>query len=249
MQTNKTLASSVLLALFVGVFILVLSYFPILKNLKWGKVEYLPANVITVSGEAKTQQKNQVANFTAGVSATNDSKETAVSEVNKKIQELIDSIKVFGIPQNDVKTQNLSIYQNEESYYEGGVQKYRPGQWRVSNSIDIKLKNINRTSELADLLSKSGATQVYGPNFALDDTGDTEKGLLEEAINDAREKAKILASASGKSLGEVLSVSEGGSSPIYPVYTAGQIGGGGAPPVEPGTGTVYKSVTVSFELK
>lgn len=249
MATNKNILSGVIFATILAVVILVLSYFPILKNLNWGKIEYLPAQVVTVTGEAKTQQKNQVASFTAGVSTTNDNKDTAVSEVNKKVQELIDSIKTFGISQDNIKTQNLSIYQNEEYYYDNGTQKSRPGQWRVSNSIDIKLKNTERASEFSDLLSRSGANQVYGPNFTLDDTGDAEKGLLEEAIKDAQEKAQIIALASGKTLGEVVSVSEGSSQPVYPLFSTREMGGGGAPPVEPGTGTVYKSVTVIFELR
>lgn len=246
---NKT-TTIIVLAFILGVLILVLTYFFPLKNMRWGKIEYLPAQAVTVTGEAKTQQKNQVARFTAGVNLTNSNKDQAVSEVNKKIQEIIDSLKAFGILQDNLKTQNLSVYQGEDNYYDtDGTRKTRPGEWRVSNSLEITLKDIDRSSELSDLLTKSGANQVYGPSFSLDDTGDTERSLLEEAIKDAKGKAEIMAKSSNKILGQVLTINEGMSSGLQvPMYSR-DMGGGGGTPIETGTGTVYKSVTVTFELK
>lgn len=252
MEPGKQIASALIIAITLGVLLLVVTYFSPLKNIHWGKIEYLPAQAITVTGEAKTQQKNQVARFTAGVNITNTNKDQAVSEANQKVQEIIDALKAFGIPEDDIKTQNLSIYQSEDSVYStDGSRTSKPGEWRVSNSVDITLKNIDRASELANLLTSSGANQVYGPTLSLDDTGDTEKALLEEAIKEAREKAEIMALSSGKTLGQVLNISEGATSGgIFPMYAVSRdMGGGGGAPVEPGTGTVYKSVTVTFELR
>ena len=248
-STNKTIIF-VGSAFLLGIVILVITYFFPLKNMHWGKIEYLPAQAVTVTGEAKTQQKNQVARFTAGVNITNSNKDQAVSEANKRVQEIIDSLKTFGIPQDDIKTQNLSIYQSEENYYDvDGSRKTRPGEWRVSNSLELTLKDIDRSSELSDLLTKSGANQVYGPSFSLDDTGDTERALLEEAIKDAKGKAEIIAKSSNKTLGQVLTINEGLSSGLQTPMYSREMGGGGGAPIETGTGTVYKSVTVTFELK
>ena len=49
-------------------------------QMNWGKVRWLPAEIVTVTGEAKSQQKNQIASFTAGVDAVNDKKEEAVKK-------------------------------------------------------------------------------------------------------------------------------------------------------------------------
>lgn len=203
---------------------------------------------VTVTGEAKSQQKTQVATFNAGVSVTNDNKDTAVGEVNKKIQVVIDAVKGFGIKEEDIKTQNLSIYQMDETYYEEGSPKSRPGQWRVSNDVSIKLRDIERASSLVDLLTKSGATSVYGPSFALDDTQEAEADLVDQAIKNAREKAEAMAKASGRKLGKVVTVSEGASSPPG-IFALSERGGGGGAPIEPGSQTVSKTVTVTFELK
>ncbi|OGV97101.1 hypothetical protein A2W24_00130 [Microgenomates group bacterium RBG_16_45_19] len=219
-------------------------------QITWGKFALVPADTVTVIGEAKTEQQSQIATFTAGVTAVNDDKQKAVDDVNQKVESLIQSVKDFGIPEADIKTQNLSIYQQEEPVTVGGRERTQPGQWRVSNDVSIKLRQIEKTSELTDLLSASGATNVYGPNFTVDDTAQTELDLVDQAIKNAREKAEAIAQASDKKVGEVLNVTETGAQSPVLMYAAGRdMGGGGGAPVEPGTSTVYKSLTVTFELK
>lgn len=225
------------------------AYFLPWKNINWGKITWEQGNTVTVTGEARTQQKNQIASFTAGVNAVNDKKEEAVKEVNTKAEALVKAVKDFGIAEQDIKTQNMSVYQNEEMYWDGGVQKSRKGQWRVDNSIEITLRNVDNANKLADVLTSTGATNVYGPNFRMDDTNKIETGLFDEAIKNAREKAEAIAKASGRNLGKVITVNEGNSTAgVYPMYALKDGMGGGAA-TEPGSATVSKNVTVVWELK
>lgn len=223
-------------------------YFVPWEKITWGKLEFLPASTVTVNGEAKDEQRNQIATFTAGVSVVHDDKQSAMNEVNDKIGTLIQAIKTFGTNDQDIKTQNLTVYQREETYWDNDRQKTRKGQWYVSNSVQIKLRDVDQASDLADVLGKSGANSISGPNFQLDDTTETEKDLLSKAIEDAREKGEIMALAEGRTLGKVISISEGGAVSGALRFPMGFEGGGGIP-VEPGSGTVYKTVSVVFELK
>lgn len=215
----------------------------------WGRFEFKPTRTVTVVGEAKSQEKSQIAIFSAGVNAYNDDKTAAVNEVNKKVEAIIEAVKEFGVTTEDIKTQSLNIYQNQDQYYEDGRQKYRPGQWNVSNTVEIKLRNVDRAASLAGMLTKGGATNVYGPNFTFDDTSEQSTALLDAAFKNAQEKAAKVAGSTGRKLGSVVSVTEAGamqqSVPIYRMEGGG--GGGGA--VEPGTGTVSKTVTVTYELE
>lgn len=215
----------------------------------WGRVQVAPVRSVTVVGEAKSQEKSQIAIFSAGVNAYNDDKNTAVTEVNKKVEAIIEAVKAFGITGEDIKTQSLNVYQNQEQYYEDGRQKMRPGQWNVGNTVEIKLKNVDQAASLASVLTKSGATNVNGPNFTFDDTTEQATALFDAAFTNAKEKAGKVALSSGSKLGNVVSITEAGSSqqPItYYRMEGGGGGGGGA--VAPGTGTVSKTVTVTFEL-
>lgn len=248
MDNKNSLVPVVVFAVLTAAGLLAGAYLIPWKNTQWGRVELQPSSTITVIGEADSQVKSQIASFNAGVSAINDNKDTAVAEVNQKVNAITTAVKTFGIPAEDIQTQNLSIYQNEEQYYEDGRQKTRAGQWRVNNSIDIKLRDVNRASELANLLSSSGATNVYGPNFTLDDTQAAETELLDLAVQNARQKAEKIAASSSRSLGKTISVTEGGAATPPILYGRMEAGGGGGADLQPGSGTVSKTVTVTFEL-
>ncbi len=214
----------------------------------------MKSNTVSVSGYADTSVKNQVASFSAGVSAVNDKKEIAVKEVNDKVDSITNAVKLFGVPAEDIKTESISVYQQQDSYYDykedgSSVQKSRPGQWNISNSITIKLRDVEKTSKLVDLLTASGATNVYGPNFTVSDVSETENSLVGLAIENAKAKATEIANKSGRKLGRILSIDETSSgSSYYPMYDRAQGGGGGAPS-EAGTSQVSKTLFVVFELK
>ena len=231
--------------------VLALLYFFPWRNITWGKVVMSPERMVTVSGTAQSKEKNQIANFSAGVNSVNDSKDVAVKEVNDKIAVITQSIKDFGVDAADIQTQSMSVYQRQDSVYENGVQKSKPGQWDVNNTISVTLRNVEKAAAMADLLTKSGATNVYGPNFTLDTSKKAEDSLMADAIADAKVKAEAMAKASGTTLDKVISVAEGGnSSEIYPLMSAKAEGmGGGGSSVEPGSTSISKTVTVVWSLK
>lgn len=223
------------------------------EHVNWGKISILPASTITVTGEAKQDLTSQIANFSAGVTATNKDKQTAIDEVNTQMTKIIQAVKDFGIDQKDIQTQQVSVYQTKDNI-EIMIYPSRPSAkdvWQASNSISITLRDITKASALADLLQASGATNVSGPNYSLDDTTQAQADLLAKAIANAREKADKIATASQRKLGEVITVSEGSSGYPGPLFAGGgMMAEKSVPtPVEPGTETVYKSVTVTFELK
>jgi len=218
-------------------------------KVNWGKVEMLPGSAITVTGEAKDQLKSQIARFTAGVTVTHQDKQTAIDEVNQNIEQVIKVVKDFGIPEKDIQTQNISVHQEEQPRVLRYPAPPAITQWRASNSIEVILRNVDQASDLADLLADAPTTNVSGPRFTLDDTQSAEVGLLQAAIDNAREKAEAIAKASDRRLGKVLTVSEGSQSQPGPILRTMEAGLGTGAPVEPGTETVYKTVTVTFELK
>lgn len=234
----------------VGFLAAVIFFFP-WKSITWGRIVMEPVRTLTVTGVAESKEKNQIAKFSAGVNAAKDNRDEAIKEVNTKIAAITQGAKDFGIDPSDIITQSMSVNQYSETYYDNGAQRQRPGQWNVSNTIEVTLRDVNRAGALADILSKSGATNVYGPNFQLDTSKKAADKLTEEAIADARTKAEVMAKATGATLGEAISVTEGyqGSGIYYPLARMDSGGGGGGMPAESGTTTVSKSVTVVWELK
>lgn len=240
---NAIIICTVLFALFIGVGSIFLP--------TWGRLQVNPVHSVTVVGEAKSQTKTQIAMFSAGVNAYNDDKQAAVDEVNRKVAAIVEAVKQFGVLPADLQTENMNIYQNQETYYEDGRQKYRPGQWNVGNTISIKLRNVDQASTLSNILSKSGATNVNGPSFTLDDTSGVANALMADALKNAGEKALKIAEASKRKLGKVINVTEGYNAavPMYRMEGSGGGGYGGGATVESGSGTVTKVVTVTYELE
>lgn len=231
----------------LGLVVIVLLF--IFQYMNWGSIIIRPPQTITVNGMAESEEQNQVGTFYAGATATNADKQAAITEVNTKVAEVLAKIKEFGVDPADIQTQNLSVYQDQEQYTEGGVQRFRPGMWRATNSLNIKLRDIAKASDLVTLLAESGLTDISGPNFAMDDSSQAETALLTSAVKNAREKADLLAQEQNKKVYKVLSITEGaGQTGLYPMFDRAMSAGGGAP-VQPGSTTVSTSVTVVFEVR
>lgn len=218
-----------------------------LEKINWGSINLGSNRTISVTGMAQREEANQLASFTAGVDSVNLDKETAVTEVNKKMDDIITSMRGLGIEEGDIQTQSMSVYQEQEVFYENGVQRTRPGQWHVGNSIEVTVRDVSQVSEVNGVLNSSEATNVYGPNFRSDET-QTGDDLLGEAVADAQTKAESLAQSQNLKLGKILQITETGAVSNYPIMYDRAMGGGGGP-AEPGTSTLSKSVSVTFEIR
>lgn len=206
---------------------------------------------ITVSGKAEVQITNQISSYSVTVEKHDDDKSKAVEAATTGSQTVVETAKAQGIEAKDIKTQSLNVYRREDPYYEDGVTKYKPADWYASYTVDITLRDLTKSEALTAALVKIENSTMWGPNLRVDDSAVDEAAILAEAIEDAREKAEKLAISSGKRLGEIVSIVEGGSYDGYPMVkdAIGMGGGGGGFAVEPGSSTVSKSVTVTFKLK
>ena len=196
---------------------------------------------VVVTGESETKQANEVASFSAGVNVIKEKKEEAVDEVNKKVKELVTSVKDFGIAEGDIQTQSVNVYEQQET------DKSKKNQWVVNSTVEITLRDMSKANDLMDLLNKSGANNIYGPSFRIENTTDAEKTLYDSAMADAKEKAGLIANSSGRKLGKVINVVEGNSGNYSPIYKTLSSGAGGAE-LSPGTSTISKTLTVTFEF-
>ena len=160
-------------------------------------------------------------------------------------------IKDFGIPEEDIETTSLNIYQRQDSVYRGGVTTYELGDWFASYTINAKLRDLTRSDDLTALLATVEKASMWGPNLTIDDKMIDEEALLNAAIEDARNKASAIAVGMGRKLGRAVQINEGSAQYMYGgvKYEALGSGGGGGIPVEPGSTSTYKNVTVVFELR
>ncbi len=103
---------------------------------------------------------------------------------------------------------------------------------------------------MLDAAIDSGANQIRGPEFGVENEKAVQNRCITDAFSDAKSKAQKLASLSERVLGPVLAVTDGSSSPFELKSRSGVEGGVlGGVTIEPGIHTVQCGVTVAFQLR
>ncbi len=103
-------------------------------------------------------------------------------------------------------------------------------------------------------LGNVGVSELNGPNFAIDKEDDLKAEARKKAIDDAREKAKVLAKDLGVSLVKISSFSEGGNygGMVYSAKAEMAMDSGSAPApakIPKGVQTVSSDVTITYEIR
>jgi hypothetical protein len=206
---------------------------------------------ITVDGEGKVTAPPDVAMLTLGVSTQAPTVAEARDQAASALEAMIASLRNNGIDDDDIQTQNLSIYP-EYSFPDGNpvLRGYR-----VTNQVHVTIRDIDTTSQVVDSAVDAGgdATQLQGISFTIDDPASLKDQARELAVRDARARADILARAAGVDIGNAVRISEtvdsGGPIPIFARDEALGAGPDVATPIEPGELDVTVHVTVTWAIQ
>jgi len=206
---------------------------------------------ISISGEGKVLAKPDIGQVSLSVLTQAPAVTTAVSDNNEKMNKIIQAMKDAGISDDDLKT---AAYNINPSY------QYTSGKsviigYEVSQTLAVKIRDLNKTSQILDKAASLGANQVSSLSFTIDDPEKTKEEAREKAIANAKEKAASLAKDLGVSLGKVVGFDEnsGGGTPI-PMYDSmlGKGGGGEttlAPAVQTGQNEITVNVNLQYEVR
>ncbi|MEX0934154.1 MAG: SIMPL domain-containing protein [Candidatus Paceibacterota bacterium] len=169
-------------------------------------------NTITVRGEGELSLVPDVAQFNFAVIHEAKEVANAQEQVSKDIDTLLSYLDEFGVANKDIKTTSYTISPRydyrEVGMYPGGTRVlvgYEVSQW-----IEIKLKNIDALGELVSGLGSRGATNIGSIRFTVEDEEKVLRDARKLAIDDAKEKARVLARDLGVSLVGVVNFYEGG---------------------------------------
>lgn len=222
-------------------------------------------NTISVSGNGEVFAAPDIANISFTVREEAKKVSDAQDKVAVKVKAVLASVRKLGVADKDIKTQNYSSYPKYE-WQEGTVScmglncpPYRPGKqvivgYEVSQSVTIKVRNLESVNALVDALGTAGVTDMQGPNFAIDDEDALKAEARKLAIDKARAKAEVLARDLGVSLVRVVSFSEGENYPIYARATMMSVGKDMAesapmPELPQGEEKIISKVTVTYEIR
>ena len=173
---------------------------------------------IAVDGMAETFVAPDTAKVSFGITAKNRKTTVATASVNERMQKLMDALRGVDVEQKDVKTVNYNLY--PEYTYTDGAQSF--DGYRVSQRVEVTIRNLDRVSDVLDIVNTAGVDDVSQLSFSVDDEDAIREQLRSDAIADARAKAKKIADDLDVRLGSVVNFSEnaGGDTPM-PMYAAG----------------------------
>jgi len=205
-------------------------------------------NAVTASGSGKVPGSPDEASMSFGVTRNASSAKSALAQVSAIATKITAALVKSGIADADVRTANLSVYPN----YGNGAKPTVTG-YQASLSVEAKIRDIGTLGDVINAANSAGADNISGPSFTISEDSKYTVEAIEKAVADARKNAEAMAKAAGKSVGDVISISDSGVSvppgPIYYDSTAMSAKSAGAVPISPGQLDVSANVTVVFELK
>jgi len=200
---------------------------------------------VTVLGRATVSGKPDLAQVSVGVETVAANVGEASQQNNAKMVALMAKLAELGIAEKDIQTSNFNISSERRPGPEGPE---TVNQYRVSNMVQVKIRDLSRVGPVLDAAIAAGANQVWGVSFTIEDSSALEAEARIKAVEDARQRGEALAKLAKVQLGQVLAISEGGT--VTPIYRYGLGGGGAAPepaiavPVSISSGEVQVSYQV-----
>lgn len=219
---------------------------------------------ITVSGKGTISVSPDIARFS--FSSSKDAKTIAEARamVSEVVNPVIEQLREFGIQEKDIKTQSFNVYPKYEYVPVRCTGTFCP-PWNPSQqklvgftytvNYAVTLRDLDKTSQVAEIITNASVTSVNGPDFTVDDLDMLKNQARTVAIRDAKIQGKQIAKQLGVRLGKIVDFQIAGDGGYYPVYTErGALGSVSSdmkisPEMPIGESEITTQVLITFRLK
>lgn len=223
-------------------------------------------STITVNGKGEVSATPSIGLFTFTVSEESLVVKEAQDEAAQKSNAILKYLKENGVAAKDITTSGYNVYPRYEygaapverqvySPYPVPVPdgKQRLAAYVVSQSVTVKVRNLDTAGKLLAGVGEIGASNISGLSFDYDDRDALVKEARDKAIAEARGEASKLAKALGVRLVRIVSYNEGGGYPVPMVMYAKEAssgrGGGVTPEIPVGEEKITANVSITYEIK
>jgi uncharacterized protein len=264
-EHKKWLSGSLVALVMVLVLFVAVKFFAEARDLVRGGSG--DANTITLSGYGEVTAAPDIANVYFTIEKEAKTVKAAQDAVASTEAKVLEYLRGEDVEDRDIQTSNASFYPKYETargdrsilpcnefYCPPVPDKTVIVGYVASESITLKVRDIDAVGDLMTGLGERGVSQLSGPNFSIDDEDMLKADARKKAIEDAREKAKALAKDLGVRLGRVVTFSE--SDYPVPFYSRGaalmaEDAAQKAPSAELPTGEniISSNVTLTYEIR
>lgn len=219
-------------------------------------------NTVSVTGKAETYMKPDIASFTYTVTEVGKTAAEAQDKATAKTNTVLDALKEADVEEKDIKTVSYNIYPKYEysnsvcTPYSCPPSKSTIVGYEVSQSIEVKVRNVEKAGDMLVVVGGLNVSNVSGLNFVIDDMEAAKAEVRKQAIQDAKEKAKVISKELGVKFDEIISFYESGQDG-YPTPMMAEGYGGTAyamdakvaPSLPTGENKLTTTVTITYSIK
>jgi uncharacterized protein YggE len=216
---------------------------------------------ISVTGTGKLSARPDIAEIGVGVTSEAPKAQDALTKNNQAMAGLFQTLKERGVAEKDIQTSHVQVspvysqprQQNAAAYANGAEFVPRLIAYRVDNSVTVTSRKIESLGPLLDALVQSGANQIHGISFRMNDPSKLIDEASKRAVQDARHKAELLAGEAGVVLGAPLEIHDQGGSvhspPGGPAFRMNTMMAAAPMPISPGEQDITASVMIVYKLE
>lgn len=210
-------------------------------------------NVVSVIGKGEISVKPDIAYLFIGINSEGKTVAEAQKSNATKMQSLTNLLKkTWRLESKDIQTNQFYV-QPEYTYSDKDGRKLKG--YTASHSLKISYRDLDKIGELIDSAAKVGVNQIDNIQFSIENRDAFETEVIEKAMANANLKAGAIAKVAGRSLGKVLSVSQGNvTEPVryyeqmYDMSTANSVAEKSSSSVESGEIKLTTELTVHYQL-
>ncbi len=200
---------------------------------------------VSAQGEGVVFVTPDIAYLTLGVETSNKEMSAAQSANKEKMNEIMTELNKFGIKEQDIQTNNYSVYPD----YQWKNDKNVLVGYKVVNTVRVKIRNIDDTGKIMDAVAAKGANVVNGIQITVEDSSKYYEEALKLAVKNAEDKARIMTEYFGIKALTPVTITERPQG-YYPIVYENEklrMDSAASTPISAGQLEIRASVDVSFE--
>lgn len=203
--------------------------------------------LLSVSATGEASRAPDVATASAGVVTQAADASAAMRENAAQMARVMEALRGAGVAERDIQTTGISIH---PVYRHAQDEEPRITGYSASNTVSLKVRDVSRLGAVLDALVSSGANNVNGPSFEIDQPEAVYDEARQAALKQAQARAEMYAQSLGLRVRRIVSISEGGGfQPPVPMMKAMAMDARmESAPVAPGETTLSANLDVVFEL-
>ena len=205
------------------------------------------STLLQVSAHAEARRVPDVATISSGVVTQAADANAAMRDNAVQMDKVMKAIRVAGIAERDIQTSGINV--NPQYRYAENQPPTITG-YQANNTVSLKVRDIARLGHVLDALVASGANQINGPSFEVDQPDAAYDEARRAALEKAQARAEMYAKTLGLRVRRIVSIGEGGNfRPPVPVPMAmARAEKAVDTSVSPGETTLGADLDVVFEL-